>query len=60
LFPNAIVIQRSSEADLVQEPSHTAADLDPLGKLCANSHYDVSVGCATSQTTSDHHARAGF
>lgn len=33
LFPNAIVIQRSSEADLVQEGIHTAADLNPVGKV---------------------------
>lgn len=33
LFPNAIVIQRSSEADMVQEAIHTAADLNPVGKV---------------------------
>jgi NADH-quinone oxidoreductase subunit M len=33
LFPNAIVIQRSSEADIVQEAVHTAADLNPVGKV---------------------------
>ncbi len=33
LFPNAIVIQRSSEVDLVQEAIHTGADLNPIGKV---------------------------
>ena len=30
LFPNAIVIQRSSEADLVQEAIHTAANRESV------------------------------
>lgn len=33
LFPNAVVIQRSSEADMVEEAIHTAADLNPVGKV---------------------------
>lgn len=33
LFPKAIVIQRSSEADLVQAAIHTAANLNPVGKV---------------------------
>jgi NADH-quinone oxidoreductase subunit M len=33
LFPNAVVIQRSSEADLVQEAIHTEAGLNPMGKV---------------------------
>lgn len=33
LFPNAIVIQRSSDADLVQEAVHTRVDLNPIGKI---------------------------
>ena len=33
LFPNAIVIQRSSEADIVEDAIHTAADLNPVGKV---------------------------
>ena len=32
LFPNAIVIQRSAEADLVREAIHTGVDL-PIGKV---------------------------
>ena len=35
LFPNAIVIQRSAEADIVQEAIHTAADTNP-GKVDAH------------------------
>ena len=33
LFPNAIVIHRSSESDAVQEAIHAAADLNPVGKV---------------------------
>ena len=33
LFPNAVVIQRSSAADLVQEAIHTGVDLNPIGKV---------------------------
>ncbi|HKT26348.1 MAG TPA: proton-conducting transporter membrane subunit [Terriglobales bacterium] len=33
LFPNAVVIQRSSEADLVQEAIHTGVDLNSIGKV---------------------------
>ena len=33
LFPNAIVIQRTSEADMVQEAIHTAPDLSPVGEV---------------------------
>lgn len=33
LFPNAVVIRRSSEADMVQDAIHTAADLNPVGKI---------------------------
>jgi NADH-quinone oxidoreductase subunit M len=33
LFPNAVVIQRSSEADLVQEAMHTGVDLNPIGRV---------------------------
>lgn len=33
LFPNAVVIQHSSEADLVQEAIHTGVDLSPIGKV---------------------------
>ncbi|HXU19952.1 MAG TPA: proton-conducting transporter membrane subunit [Verrucomicrobiae bacterium] len=33
VFPNAVVIQRSSEADMVQEAIHTAAELNPVGKV---------------------------
>ena len=33
LFPNAVVIRRSSEADLVQEAIHTGLDLNPIGKV---------------------------
>ena len=32
LFPNAIIIQRSSDTDLVEEAVHTAANLNPVGK----------------------------
>jgi NADH-quinone oxidoreductase subunit M len=33
LFPNAVLIQRSSEADLVQEAIHTGVDLSPFVKV---------------------------
>ncbi len=33
LFPNAVVIRRSSEADLLQEAVHTGLDLNPIGKV---------------------------
>ncbi len=33
LFPNAVVIRRSSEADLVQGAIHTGLDLNPIGKV---------------------------
>lgn len=36
LFPNAIVIQRSSGAELVQEVIHTAANLSPAGAVAAH------------------------
>lgn len=32
LFPNAIIIQRSSDADFVQDAIHTAANLNPVGR----------------------------
>jgi hypothetical protein len=32
-FPNAIVIQRSSEANIVQDAIHTAAVLNPVGNV---------------------------
>ena len=35
LFPNVIVIQQSSEADMVQEAIRTAANLNPVGKSAA-------------------------
>ena len=35
LFPNAIVIQRSSEADLMQEAIHMPANLHPAGTMGA-------------------------
>lgn len=37
LFPNAVVIQHSSEADMLQEAIHTAASLNPVGKVDAQS-----------------------
>jgi len=33
LFPNAVIIRRSSEADLMQEAIHTGLDLNPIGKV---------------------------
>lgn len=33
LFPNVIVIQRSSEADLMQDAIHTRVDVNPIGKV---------------------------
>lgn len=37
VLPNAIVIQRSSDAELVQEAIHTGADLNPVGKVDGHS-----------------------
>ena len=33
LFPNAIIIQRSSDTEMVQDAIHTGADLNPVGKV---------------------------
>ncbi|HKV46868.1 MAG TPA: proton-conducting transporter membrane subunit [Candidatus Acidoferrales bacterium] len=44
LFPNAIVIQRSSDADLVQEAIHAAADLGPIGKVVGRPSKSITAG----------------